>query len=927
MTTPYAAYTATGQTDFVVPFPYINRQHVQVYVNGVLRALAPWPQDGIVRLLGSTNSGDFVELIRETPLDGPLVEFQDGNILTSQDLNLAVQQLLYRQQEVAALYERTLGEAKVRLAEANGLAVDGDEVLDQLLADLLENQTLADLRARYSDIDANAQALLVEIQARKDELQASVAALTADIDQRIASVDDTIEALDTKVDTKVAEVEATIASEVETLDGLLEALGVVVTGNHAAVVSDIQTLQTETEAQASSITGLSASLELSTDIFAMNFAEGVFEAEGPTVNARALVINEQSARVTQEAITARDISVLQVSVGEVNAAVLSEQQARIDGDGALATSLNALTVRVSDTEADIISEQTARSDGDTALANSLSALTVRVGDTEADIISEQTARADADTALSNSVTALVARVDDNEADIVSEQTARADGDTAIANDLTALTTRVGDAEADIISEQTARADADTAIASDVNGLTTRVGDAEADIVSEANARSSADTAISNDLSALTTRVGDAEADIISEQNARSSADSAIASDVTALTTRVGGTEADVLSEQQARVSGDNALASDLSALTVRMGSAETDIVNEQSARASADSALATDITALYTRVDGADAAILSEQSARATADDAIASDFTGLVAERDITEDIFRMNFALGQYEAELPTVSTKAEALRERSVRATNERVVAEELSSISTRVGANEASVSSFATSINGLEAKYGVSLDVNGYVTGFAQHNNGTTGTFVVRADKFSVVSSDGSNLVSPFTVTASGVQINGNLVVSGSITANQMAANAVTDGNDAYTNAALSVGTNTWTSVQSASLTVTAGSRVRVDFCGAYDVFNQTSGGGSVAYRIKRGSTVVREGTFCVIFGQTTVTIQDSETYEQIGTVDIPVPVSGTYSVFAVDPSPPAGTHTYSIELNSTRGGLIRSRQLGLLEFKR
>jgi len=39
--------------------------------------------------------------------------------------------------------------------------------------------------------------------------------------------------------------------------------------------------------------------------------------------------------------------------------------------------------------------------------------------------------------------------------------------------------------------------------------------------------------------------------------------------------------------------------------------------------------------------------------------------------------------------------------------------------------------------------METRYGVSLNANGYVTGFSQNNDGTTGTFKVMADKFTVV----------------------------------------------------------------------------------------------------------------------------------------------------------------------------------------
>ena len=44
---------------------------------------------------------------------------------------------------------------------------------------------------------------------------------------------------------------------------------------------------------------------------------------------------------------------------------------------------------------------------------------------------------------------------------------------------------------------------------------------------------------------------------------------------------------------------------------------------------------------------------------------------------------------------------------------------------------------------TAIPELEARYGVTLDVNEYITGFSQNNDGTTGTFKILADVFKII----------------------------------------------------------------------------------------------------------------------------------------------------------------------------------------
>jgi hypothetical protein len=57
------------------------------------------------------------------------------------------------------------------------------------------------------------------------------------------------------------------------------------------------------------------------------------------------------------------------------------------------------------------------------------------------------------------------------------------------------------------------------------------------------------------------------------------------------------------------------------------------------------------------------------------------------------------------------------------------------------------NRAVIETINTSVNGVLAKYGVTLDVNGYLTGFQQLNNGSTGSFIINADYFSIVKPGG------------------------------------------------------------------------------------------------------------------------------------------------------------------------------------
>ena len=204
---------------------------------------------------------------------------------------------------------------------------------------------------------------------------------------------------------------------------------------------------------------------------------------------------------------------------------------------------------------------------------------------------------------------------------------------------------------------------------------------------------------------LSVTTGQNTAAITQEATVRSSADSAFASLVTNLSATVTSGDntnaAAISSEQTARANADSALASDITTLSATVTSGDNTnaaaITNEATARANADSAVATTVSNLAATVTSGDntnsAAISSEATARANADSALSSTVSSLTS-----------------------------------TVNGVSASVTAE----ASARVAAD-----------NTLLAKYGVTLNSNGYITGFSQNNNGTTGSFKIIADEFKII----------------------------------------------------------------------------------------------------------------------------------------------------------------------------------------
>lgn len=123
------SYTADGgTTEFVVPFPYLYIEDVHVFVEGeeqpvypVISEEAPmppyeiwWTSESTIRFSSPPEKGKTIRIQRITNRLTPEVEFTNSSILTEDDLNTIIAQLLYIAQEA---YDNLNGETAVAAAD------------------------------------------------------------------------------------------------------------------------------------------------------------------------------------------------------------------------------------------------------------------------------------------------------------------------------------------------------------------------------------------------------------------------------------------------------------------------------------------------------------------------------------------------------------------------------------------------------------------------------------------------------------------------------------------------------------------------------------------------------------------------------------------------------------------------------------------
>jgi len=373
-----------------------------------------------------------------------------------------------------------------------------------------------------------------------------------------------------------------------------------------------------------------------------------------------------------------------------------------------------------------------------------------------------------------------------------------------------------------------------------------------------------------------------------EQNDRITAVSAEADARLTLKTQVDDNWSAFSSFQQSQTDQNSAFTQNIDALSGRVGSVESAITTEQTVRDQADQAEASARLQLATKVDDNWSAYESFVQSQTTQNNTFTEWFALLGAANAggtswmLDDQKVQVKAADGVTTLALATRlqgldsrigNNEAAVVNEQSARISGDQANATQIQTVQTTVDGHTSSITSIQQSLNGVMAKAGLELDVNGHITGWLANNNGSRGNFYVIADVFAVVDPNNGQAFVPFEVSG-GVVRAPNLwvqnLVAGSVTTNAIVDGGVTT--PKLTNSAI---TRHWTDDRSTSTIIPtaeggsydASQDVSVDGTGPVQVDVrldiQSGTQGWVACRLYRDTTLIDTFTFPVLGGNASV----------------------------------------------------------------
>jgi len=352
-------YTGNGvTTQYNIPFPYIAQGHIDVYLNTVLQ-LSPMHYSisgSTVTFVDPVPQDDAIEIQRKTSPDNILVDFQDGSVLNERDLDLGYLHNFYLSQEANDGFNQLVNETLVRIGTGAGiLDTETADIINALVAQLLQDDAAATLQARVADIDTNAESIIqlgsglqVQINTLAQGVAAQVYVQAGEPSPGVSGVPDPIpegarwyDSDDNNEAYIYIDSEWVTISDprVGTMVSQISVIQTDVDDNAAAVVS-------EQVARSTADTAFASELGL---LGAQNGAETAFILDSSTVKLDSNSGDTVATRLSQLA-----------TADSTNAsAITTEESARITADGVNASAISALDTRVTTAEGDVVANASA----------------------------------------------------------------------------------------------------------------------------------------------------------------------------------------------------------------------------------------------------------------------------------------------------------------------------------------------------------------------------------------------------------------------------------------------------------------------------------------------------------------------------------------------------------------------------------------
>ena len=706
---------------------YLSRDHIKAFVTdasgNATDAPLGWTGDFQITVIPPVPTGSTLTVYRDTPRDKPLADFSNGAVISEGNLDRNAAQAVFIAAESLDRGEGALSELSPRaILVPIGETAPGfpprTTVLGKALGVNLAGEIVG-IGLGPNGADPSTDMILHEGVPLDQLLRNTIASIEASAEDIHQTADDIVEL--GAVVTQLGEDAIAAATNTQAIEDRLDAVALD-HGTLTGVVDAIIGLGDVDEGLATLIVNETAARTTADSALAAKVALLGAAGDGDT----SFILDLDTVKVGPTETLADRFTALSTTTGDASAMVTAEQAARIAADTAEATARTTLgttlrgetaalgTALRAETAAAILTEQNTRSSAISAEASARTTLASTLrGETASAISGEVSAR---NTAIS--------------AAIVAEASTRASADAAEATNRTTLAS-------------TLRGETAAAVAGEASARTTAISAA---IASEASTRA---TAISAEASARTslaaTLRGETAAAVAGEASSRATAISAA-----------------ITSERTAR---SNAISAETTARNLQASALTADytaqIAAEASTRASADSQFTQNFSLLGARNPGGTAFVLDMNKVETSPGVSMASRLGGI-------------DTAVGNNAANITTLD---------SAISTGLGAEAYQRGLLATTVGSHTSSISSFSGSIGGLQTRYGVRLNGNGHITGFEMNNNSTSGDAVFTVDTFKVSSPGSTAVFGVFTISgglvyfSANVRIDGNLFVTGTITANK------------------------------------------------------------------------------------------------------------------------------------------------------